>query len=41
MTVAKHRVFAMEFAKICPLYVQKAERTNRSGAKRCLDPGAP
>ncbi len=30
MTVTKHRVFAMEFAKVYPLYVQKAERKNRT-----------
>ncbi len=26
----KHRVFAMPFAKVYPLYVQKAERKNRT-----------
>lgn len=26
----KHRIFTMEFAKVYPLYVQKAERKNRS-----------
>ena len=26
----KHRVFAIEFAKVYPLYVQKAERKNRT-----------
>jgi hypothetical protein len=26
----KHRVFAMQFAKVYPLYVQKAERKNRT-----------
>ena len=26
----KHRVFAMEFARVYPLYVQKAERKNRT-----------
>ena len=26
----KHRVFAMIFAKVYPLYVQKAERKNRT-----------
>ena len=26
----KHNVFAMKFAKVYPLYVQKAERKNRS-----------
>jgi hypothetical protein len=30
MTVAKHRLFAMELAKVYPLYVQKAERKNRT-----------
>lgn len=30
ITVTKHRVFAMEFAKVYPLYVQKAERKNRT-----------
>jgi hypothetical protein len=28
--VTRHRVFAMEFAKVYPLYVQKAERKNRT-----------
>lgn len=28
--MAKHRVFAMTFAKIYPLYVQKAERKDRT-----------
>lgn len=28
--MAGHRVFAMEFAKVYPLYVQKAERKGRS-----------
>lgn len=28
--MTKHRVFAMEFAKVYPLYVQKAERKNRT-----------
>jgi hypothetical protein len=26
----KHRVFAMKFAKVYPMYVQKAERKNRT-----------
>lgn len=26
----KHRVFALDFAKVYPLYVQKAERKNRT-----------
>jgi len=30
MTVNKHRVFGMEFAQVYPLYVQKAERKNRT-----------
>ncbi len=28
--MTEHRVFAMQFAKVYPLYVQKAERKNRS-----------
>jgi len=28
--VNEHRVFAMEFAKVYPLYVKKAERKNRT-----------
>jgi hypothetical protein len=28
--VPEHRVFATAFAKVCPLYVQKAERKNRT-----------
>ncbi len=28
--MAKHRVFAMSFAKVYPLYVQKAERKSRT-----------
>ena len=28
--MAKHRVFAMQFAKVYPLYVQKAERKKRT-----------
>ena len=28
--MAKHRIFATEFAKVYPLYVQKAERKNRT-----------
>jgi hypothetical protein len=28
--MAKHRVYAMKFAKVYPLYVQKAERKNRT-----------
>jgi len=30
LPVTKHRVFSMEFAKVYPLYVQKAERKNRT-----------
>jgi hypothetical protein len=30
MTMPKHYVFAMKFAKIYPLYVAKAERKNRT-----------
>jgi hypothetical protein len=29
-TMSKHYIFAMPFAKIYPLYVQKAERKNRT-----------
>jgi hypothetical protein len=29
----KHRVFAMKFASVYPLYVQKAERKNRTKAE--------
>lgn len=28
--MAKHRIFTMPFAKVYPLYVQKAERKNRA-----------
>ena len=28
--MAKHRIFTTEFAKIYPLYIQKAERKNRT-----------
>lgn len=28
--MAKHRIFTMAFAKVYPLYVQKAERKNRT-----------
>ena len=28
--MARHRVFAIKFAKVYPLYVQKAERKNRT-----------
>jgi hypothetical protein len=30
MTMAKHHIFAMTFARVYPLYVQKAERKNRT-----------
>jgi hypothetical protein len=30
MTMPKHRVFAMKFSSVYPLYVQKAERKNRT-----------
>jgi hypothetical protein len=30
MTMAKHHIFGMAFAKVYPLYVQKAERKNRT-----------
>jgi hypothetical protein len=30
MTMPEHRVFAMPFAKVYPLYVQKAERKHRT-----------
>jgi len=30
MTMSNNRVFAMKFAKVYPLYVQKAERKNRT-----------
>jgi len=33
MTMPKHRIFATEFAKVYPLYVQKAERKNRTKAE--------
>jgi hypothetical protein len=29
----RHRVFAIEFAKVYPLYIQKAERKNRTKAE--------
>jgi hypothetical protein len=31
--VAKHRVFGIKFASVYPLYVQKAERKNRTKAE--------
>jgi hypothetical protein len=30
MTMAKHRIFTTKFSKVYPLYVQKAERKNRT-----------
>ena len=33
MTVPKHSIFAMKFARVYPLYVQKAERKNRTKAE--------
>jgi hypothetical protein len=33
MTMPKHHVFAITFAKVYPLYVQKAERKNRTKAE--------
>lgn len=30
VAVTEHRVYAMKFAKVYPLYVQKAERKNRT-----------
>jgi hypothetical protein len=30
MTMPKHHIFAINFAKVYPLYVQKAERKNRT-----------
>jgi hypothetical protein len=30
VTMAQHRIFAMPFAKVYPLYVQKAERKQRT-----------
>jgi hypothetical protein len=33
MTMAKNRVAAMKFSKVYPLYVQKAERKNRTQAE--------
>jgi hypothetical protein len=30
MTMPKHRIFATTFASVYPLYVQKAERKNRT-----------
>ena len=33
MHLSKHRIFAMTFAKVYPLYVQKAERKGRTKAE--------
>ena len=33
MTLSDHRIFAIKFAKVYPLYVQKAERKNRTKAE--------
>jgi hypothetical protein len=33
MQLAKHRIYAMKFAKVYPLYVQKAERKDRTKAE--------
>jgi hypothetical protein len=33
MTMPKHRIFATTFASVYPLYVQKAERKNRTKAE--------
>jgi hypothetical protein len=33
MKMPKHRIFATTFAKVYPLYVQKAERKNRAKAE--------
>jgi hypothetical protein len=33
VTMAKHRIFSMPFAKVYPLYVQKAERKGRTQAE--------
>jgi len=30
MTMVKHRIFTTEFSKVYPLYIQKAERKNRT-----------
>jgi hypothetical protein len=30
MTMPTHRIFAMPFARVYPMYVQKAERKNRT-----------
>jgi hypothetical protein len=33
MTISQHRIYRMKFSSIYPLYVQKAERKNRSKAE--------
>jgi hypothetical protein len=33
MTMPEHRIFATKFARVYPLYVQKAERKNRTKAE--------
>jgi hypothetical protein len=33
MKMAKHSIFTMPFAKVYPLYIQKAERKNRTKAE--------
>ena len=33
MQMSKHRIFAIKFAKVYPLYVQKAERKDRTRAE--------
>src|SRR6187551_3631411 len=33
MTMPKHRIFTTAFSKVYPLYVQKAERKNRTKAE--------
>ena len=33
MTTPGHRIFAMSFAKVYPMYVQKAERKKRTKAE--------
>jgi len=33
MTMPKHHIFAIKFAKVYPLYVQKAERKHRTKAE--------
>src|SRR5262245_57460877 len=37
MTMPKNYIFAMKFAKVYPLYVQKAERKNRTINKEEVD----